>query len=254
MNIRVLGCHGSELPGFHATTFLINESILLDAGAVTSVLSLEEQLKIEAILVSHAHLDHIKDIPGLTINIEKNPGKAIEIIGTSGTLKAINFHIFNDVIWPDFTLLPTAESSIIRFRPIVLNQNTDLHGLTIKAVPVDHLIEAAGYIIKDNHSSIIYTGDTGPTKKIWEEASNLNDLKAIFVETSFTSDCRELAEVSVHLTPASLKEELKKMPKTDIPIFIFHMKPSHLPQLKQEIAEIGDSRLTLLSDGDTFQF
>lgn len=58
MRIRVLGCHGSQLPDYNTTSFLIGQNVLLDAGTVTTVLSLKEQIKIDYILITHAHLDH----------------------------------------------------------------------------------------------------------------------------------------------------------------------------------------------------
>ncbi len=39
MEIRVLGCHGSQLPGYNRTCFLLDRGILLDGGTITSVLT-----------------------------------------------------------------------------------------------------------------------------------------------------------------------------------------------------------------------
>ncbi len=69
MEIRVLGCHGSQLPGYGLTGFLIDATTLLDAGAVTSVLTLEEQIRVDHILITHAHLDHIRELSSLADNI-----------------------------------------------------------------------------------------------------------------------------------------------------------------------------------------
>jgi len=69
MKIRVLGCYGAEFPGFKTMSFLINESVLLDAGSATSTLSIEEQERVSDILITHSHLDHIKDILFLADNL-----------------------------------------------------------------------------------------------------------------------------------------------------------------------------------------
>jgi hypothetical protein len=38
MKLRVLGCHGGELPGCRSTCFLVDGSLALDAGALTASL------------------------------------------------------------------------------------------------------------------------------------------------------------------------------------------------------------------------
>ena len=35
---------------------------LVDAGTITSLLTIEEQVNIDYVLVTHAHLDHVRDI------------------------------------------------------------------------------------------------------------------------------------------------------------------------------------------------
>ena len=56
MELRVLGCHGGETPQHRTTAFLIDERLTLDAGALTSQLTLEDQARIEVVLVSHSHM------------------------------------------------------------------------------------------------------------------------------------------------------------------------------------------------------
>ena len=77
MNIHILGCHGSE--GLLETTsgllpcntcgFLLNGTLLLDAGTAASALSLNEQKQIRHILLTHIHFDHIKGLPTLADNL-----------------------------------------------------------------------------------------------------------------------------------------------------------------------------------------
>ena len=62
MKIQVLGGHGGLAKGFQTTSILIDDILLIDAGAVAATLSIEEQTKIDNILISHCHLDHIKDL------------------------------------------------------------------------------------------------------------------------------------------------------------------------------------------------
>ncbi len=63
MRLDVLGCHGGELPRCRTTCFLIDEVLALDAGALTASLPLDQLLKVDDIVVSHSHFDHVKDLP-----------------------------------------------------------------------------------------------------------------------------------------------------------------------------------------------
>jgi hypothetical protein len=38
MEIRVLGCYGGELPGYFLGSFMLDGKLVVDAGAITSVL------------------------------------------------------------------------------------------------------------------------------------------------------------------------------------------------------------------------
>src|SRR5438105_1517363 len=107
MHLRMLGCHGGETPQHRTTCFLFDGRLAVDAGAITATLSLDEQLAIDHILVTHAHLDHVKDLATLADNIFGKRKRAVEIVGTKGTLDTLRKHFFNDRIWPDFTALPS---------------------------------------------------------------------------------------------------------------------------------------------------
>ena len=98
-----------------ATSYLINDELLIDAGSVAEGLPLEAQASLGPILISHAHLDHIKDLAFLCDNclsIRKGP---FEVYCNSYVRQAVLNHLFNDVIWPDFSKIPSPENPIIRF-------------------------------------------------------------------------------------------------------------------------------------------
>ena len=46
-----------------------------------------------------------------------------------------------------------------------------------------------------------------------------------------------LAEVSKHLTPKLLDEELNKLKRTDLEIFIYHVKESSFAKIINELSE-----------------
>ena len=250
MLVRIIGGHGGVSPGFRATSYLSDGKLLLDAGSVASGIQIEEQSNIDHILISHAHLDHISDLAFLADNCFGMKGRPFEIYANTPVREAIKTHLLNDVIWPDFTVLPTKENPTLRIHDIRPEMQLVLGDYRIMPVPVNHSTGALGFIIERKNASVIFTQDTGPTDKIWEYARDVKNLKAIFSEVSFPNSMAKVATDSQHHTPATMKEEIKKMPK-DVPIFLGHLKPNFQSQLFKEIAEIKDERITILGSGDT---
>ena len=179
--------------------------------------------------------------------MKKNP---FEIYANSPIKDAIKKHLLNDIIWPDFTVLPSKEKPTLRFHDITPETWLSLGDYRILPIPVNHQVGALGFIIERKNVSVVFTQDTGPTDKIWEYAKQLKNLKAIFTEVSFPDAMFKIANDSQHHTANSMKEEIKKMPK-NVPIFLGHLKPNFQHQLFLEIEEIGDERITILGSSDT---
>ncbi len=255
MEIRVLGCYGGELPGYRNCSLAVDGKLLLDAGAVTSVLGLPEQRRIANVLVTHTHLDHIKDIPFLAANLAGGPFRhPINIISVAPVIEGIKFHLFNDALWPDFTVLPTVDSPVLRFITIDPGVDVPVGDYIVRAIPVNHTVQAVGYFVRRRGTTILYSGDTGPTERIWDEANGLEDLKAVLLETSFPNSLRAVAESSGHLTPQTMKRELKKLARKDIPVFLFHMKPQYLKILKREVRSLGSRKISFLQQEKAYEF
>jgi ribonuclease BN (tRNA processing enzyme) len=250
MLVRIIGGHGGVSPGFKATSYLIDGKILIDAGSVASGIQIEEQVQIDHILISHSHLDHISDLAFMSDNCFGLKGKPFEIYANRPVKEAIKAHLLNDVIWPDFTMLPSKENPTLYFHDIKPGEVLHLGEYTIFPVPVNHSLGALGFIVERKNTAVVFTQDTGPTEKIWELAKTYKNLKAIFTEVSFPNALLKVATDSMHHTPATMREEIKKMPK-DIPIFLGHLKPNFQHQLFLEIAELNNERITILGSSDT---
>jgi ribonuclease BN (tRNA processing enzyme) len=256
LDIRVLGCYGSRLPGYNITGFLLNGRVLVDAGTVTSVLTMDEQAAIDHILITHAHLDHVCDMMFLLDNVSiRGDRKApISVLSTPGIIRAMKDHLFNDVIWPDFSCIPSVEKPVMAFEPLELEVKRSLGDLQVTAVSVSHSVETVGYIIEFEGGTVVFAGDTGPTERLWEIARGHDDLKAIFIETSFHDSLKELAVLSGHLTPSCLDEELKKLGDRAPQIFLFHMKPMlDLGRIEKSIRRISNRNIRILKDGEVLK-
>ncbi len=250
MLVRVIGGHGGVAPMFKATSYLIDGKLLIDAGSVASGILIDEQLQIDNILISHAHLDHISDIAFLSDNCFGLKKKPFSIYSSKETYQAIKDHLLNDVIWPDFSKLPTKKNPTIVFNELKPEETLKLGGYKVTPVPVNHFTNAFGFIIEHKKSTILFTQDTGPTDRIWELAHNYSNLKAIFTEVSFPNHMQKVATESRHHTPTTICEEIKKMPP-EIPLFLGHLKPNFQTQLFQEIEALDCDRINLLGSDDT---
>ena len=254
MKIRVLGCQGGILPGYKSTAFLINDGILIDSGHVVSELQVEEQDKVRDIFITHFHLDHTKDIAFLTDNAVGRPGLPIKIHGSEGTISDFKKYFFNGHTWPDFTEIYFDGKPIVQLVKIEIGENIEIADLKISSFRTNHNMESTGYLIRDKNSSVIFSGDTGPTEELWQIANEEENLKAIFIETTLPNDMQEIADTSAHLTPKTLTEELSKLNKSGFPIYIYHLKPSYIDVLTKEIEAIGRSDIHVLKNGQVLEF
>lgn len=253
MQLRVLGCHGGETPKHRTSSFLVGDSLAIDAGAITSALSLDEQERIQSVLVSHPHMDHIRDLATLADNRCQQGGATLDIVGIPATIEALRRHFFNDVIWPDFTRIDAKDGPTVRFVEVHPNQPADVDGYEVVPVLVNHTVDTSAFIIRHNASSIVYGGDTGPTEELWRQVNALDDLQALMMEVSFPNDEAELARKSLHLTPETLAGELDKLQHAEeLPILLYHIKPTFEAQVLKELAELRGRNLQILRLDDEF--
>lgn len=251
MKLRVLGSAGAEFPDFRPPAFLIDEQLLLDAGTIGSVLTEEEQSLIRNIMITHSHLDHIRAIPALADNIIiKNLSYSVNVFGIQEVIDALRHHLFNDVIWPDFTCISSPENPVLRYEQVVCGVEYAVSNYSIMVVQVDHTVPAVGYRVRSGDTTLVYTGDTGPTEEIWRFAECAD---ALIVEVSFPNEMEQLALLTKHLTCSLLSVELKKIGTLPKRIFVTHPKPQYYDIIRGEIDSLNIDGIELLHDGAVFE-
>ncbi len=255
MKVRILGCSGSETIGHMPPGFLVNDTVMLDAGTITAALSIEAQSRITDVLISHTHLDHIKSVLFLADNIIGRTKKPVNIRAIPPVLNAIKKHLMNDIIWPDFTKIPTAKNPVLAYAPLQLGKTQSFAGLKVKAIPMNHPVPAVGFLVSDGKSSLVYSADTGPNEVLWKEAGKARNLKAIIVDTSFPNGLKMIADASGHFTPDQLHRDLTKA-KVDrnVPVYIYHIKPVHQKKVLAELRSLGRKNVKILQEGKTYNF
>lgn len=242
MQIRVLGCSGSIAAGSRTTSFLVDEVLLIDAGTGVGDLTLDEMLRIDHIFVTHSHLDHVLAIGLLADSVTRarraQDRPAIQVHALPETLEALRQHVFNGVIWPDFTRLPDPAAPILALRPLALGDTLHAGPATIEALPAVHTVPALGYAVwsreRPEAGAWVFTGDTGPDPALWQRLAALK-VHTLVIETAFRDEEHVLADISQHLCPARLRGELAQLCEpTDV--YITHIKPGELDAVMSAIA------------------
>ena len=252
MKIKVLGAFGSEGLGQRPSAFLLNDQILLDAGTVPGALSVDEQAEIKHALLSHPHFDHMVGLAFLTDTLATARSHcAVTATGTAPVIGALRTHAFNNVLWPDFSAIPSPDTAVLKYRTLENDAEQRVGDLWVTPVPVNHSVPATGFIVHNGEVGFIYTGDTGPTERLWTSARGLRGLKAIIIESAFPTRLEKLAAAAGHMTPALLTRELDKMPP-DIPLWVFHIKPQFFQETVEELARIDPTRISVLEQGKTY--
>ena len=242
MNLHVLGCSGAIAAGCKTTSFLLDDDVLIDAGTGVGDLALDALAKIDHILVSHSHLDHVLSIGLLAdsvLRIRSAPQRPpIVVHALAATLAALRAHIFNGVIWPDFTRLPSAEHPVLELRAFEIGDVLEVSGKRVEVLSAVHTVPAVGFAVDAAPRGWwVFTGDTGPNPALWER---LRDMKVadLVIETAFSDEERVVARISRHLCPAALGHELAQLAGS-VDVHITHIKPGEMDAVMHEIAALG---------------
>ncbi|APR79703.1 CAMP phosphodiesterases class-II:Metallo-beta-lactamase superfamily protein [Minicystis rosea] len=253
MELRVIGCHGGETPRHRTCAFVIDDTLAIDAGSLTSGMELDAQVRLTTCLVSHAHLDHVRDLATLADNRCQMRAPPLIVAGTAATLETLRRHFFNNVLWPDFSQIPAGSGNTIEYVELSPEKPMELAGKTVRAVLVDHTIEASSFIIEGRDGAIGYSGDTGPTNRMWEVLNAQPDLRALLMEVSFPNREQRLATVSGHHTPQTLAQDMAKYKAPrDLPTLLYHIKPAFQSEVERECAALPGLNLQVLQIGDHF--
>jgi len=263
--IRVLGCSGSIAARCHTTAFLLDDDILIDAGSGVGELRLDELARIDHVLLTHSHLDHILGIPLMADSVLKlrmgAQGLAglrpIHVHALPETLQALRQHVFNGVIWPDFTCLPSATRPILVFHELAVGQELlfpargEQADRRVRVLPAAHTVPAVGYSVETPQGWWVFTGDTGPNPELWRALAGQR-IAQLVIETAFGDEEAHLAHISGHLSPQSLASELTQL-DGEVSVYITHPKPGEVPAVISQIRAL-DSRHLIepLREGQRF--
>ena len=237
MKLQVLGSYGGGAVGFHLSAFLLNDELLLDAGSVISHLSISKQLKIKGVFLTHSHFDHIRDLPVLADNFLAGENLKLRVFSIPEVIEALKRHLFNDIIWPDFTKIPSPNDGILKFVPVYNKKSFVFEGYEITPIFTKHTVPSTGYLFCKEEKKLFYSGDTGPDAEPWESLKGIQ-LDALIAEVSFPERMEDIAIASMHYTPSMFFKEILKLNPFPKQIYIFHLKPSFKEEIIKEIEKL----------------
>ena len=253
MKIEVIGPYGGESQGCRLTCLLINDSIALDAGSLSQGLPIERQVGVGTILLSHSHIDHTSSIPFFIDNVFGRRDAPLDVYTSGATIYAIRKYLFNNATWPDFTRLPNHLEPIVTFHELQDEAPVEVQGVRFTPIPVNHPVPTHGFLIEQDGQAVLWSSDTGPTRRFWEIANHTRNLRAVCLDTSFDNAMQEIADVSGHLTPATLARELTKLEKK-VPILLHHLKPACAEAIREEVRQLENPDVDFLEQGKIYEF
>ncbi|MEQ8207391.1 MAG: 3',5'-cyclic-nucleotide phosphodiesterase [Woeseia sp.] len=231
---------------------LVDSDVLIDAGTGLGDLDLNEVRLIRHVFLTHAHLDHIAGLPLLVDAIfSESLEQPLTVYGRRETIDALQSHIFNWVIWPDFAELPTAEKPVLRYHECNPGDTITIGHRDFHAINVEHTVPSIGFTVENSSGVFAVSGDTKTNQTLWPVLNASANLKALVIEVSFPDERAELADIAGHYCPRTLTRDLEKL-KHDPDIWLTGMKPGDEVAIFREVREQMPGRcIRMLSSGVT---
>ena len=238
MKIRILGSSVQNTARRqYVSSYLVNDTVAIDAGSLGFYGTPQDQEAIRHVFLTHSHIDHTASLAIFVENAWTPTDDCPRVYGSPETLDAVQKHIFNDALWPDFIALSKKMYPFLALCPLKDETPVNADDLRITPVRVNHVVPTVGYVIRDGESAVIFGGDSGPTNRLWEVAHHTEGLRAVFLEASFPNSLGGLASSSCHLTSEMFAREVAKIPK-GVTIVAVHVKVRYHDHVIRELQSL----------------
>jgi cAMP phosphodiesterase len=222
---------------------------------VTSVLDMRAQQRIRNILITHVHLDHVMGLATMADNLFGNCNTTVHVWGIDEVIAGLKSSFFNDTVWPDFTQITGDNQTwpVMSFHNIHGEDPMPIADLTVTMIRVNHVVPSTAFLIEDDKKAFLHVGDTGPTERVWQIARRKRNLCAVVLEASFPNSLQGQADMSRHLTPRTLAQEIEKLGRPSVPVLVTHLKPQYRSEIVRDLGKIRGHRLRILKEGDSIR-
>ncbi len=238
----------------HTCCFVIDDRVAIDAGSLAMSTNTAQKAGIRDVILTHAHLDHIAGLPMFIDDLFGILEEPLRIHATAEVIDALKQHIFNWIIYPDFSGLQNGKGDIMCFRPFTPGSEVKIAHLAVRVINVNHRVPSVGLICSDGTTTIATSGDTAEMDRFWQVVNDLDRLDSLLIECAFPNEFAVLAATSHHLTPNGLSRELGKFERKDCPIYIINLKPMYHDQIISELNDLAIKNLQVLEVGRVYDF
>lgn len=252
MQVRILGCSGGACSDLYTTAIQVDGDILVDCGTGVGDLTLGQMAGIKHVFLTHSHLDHVMFLPLLSDAALAMRDGPITVYALPETVTALKTHMFNGVLWPDYSAMPTPDNAYIRFAPLHEGETVALDDRKITALPARHTVPAIGYLLDSGNGSFAFSGDTAYCEAFWDKLNKIDNLKYLMMETTMRDADAIVAERSRHTTPSLLARGVAKL-QPAVQLLVTHIEPDKAKEVRAEIrTALGNRAVHFLKRGEEF--
>ncbi len=240
MKIQILGAHLAEVKKARLTSLLVDGALVVDAGGLTSALSLPEQKKIETVLLTHHHFDHTRDLVTLAANAGYYWRRQLVVYAPRYTLDIVTSCLLDGKLYTNFLEYPSKEKPTLILEAIEPYSRRTIAGYDVLAVPVKHSVPTVGYqITSSDGKSLFYTGDTTVgISDCWQHISP----QLLITEVAGPNKYGDWLKKAGHLCAGFLKEELIQFRRLNryLPrVIVIHIGNPYEQEIKEEVAQVA---------------
>ncbi len=254
IELQLIGCNGGIGGAARQTTcYGIGERVVIDAGTGLGTLPLERLARIDHVVLTHAHLDHVAALPLMADSVGAWRDTPLTVWAHPDVHALLRAHLLSDHLWPDFTRLPSEDAPFIRLRDMP-DDGADIAGYRIAPLPADHGIPACGYRVEAAGVAVAFSGDTADCPAFWERMSNDAQLAAVVVECSYPLAMAAMAELTRHMHAGQVASRLSAL-RAGVAGVVIHRKPGLEDEIARDLQALphgGDLRLP--EPGDAYRF
>jgi ribonuclease BN (tRNA processing enzyme) len=243
--------HGRR--GSFLSSYVIDDVVAIDAGALGLLGDLSAQFQIRDIFLTHSHLDHVASLPIFLETVFQSSDGNVTLHASASTLECLRRDLFNDRLWPDFIGMSERGAPFVKIAVLQPGRPVDVAGLKLTPIAVNHVVPTLGFLVEAPGVTVAIPSDTGPTDAFWLAASRVADLKAVFLEASFPDAMTDLAVISKHLTPAMFAAEARKLNRR-VPFIAVHIKPRFYDQVVAELNALELAEVRVGEPGTPYEF
>lgn len=246
--------NGTASPRQHLSCFVVDDTVAIDAGSLAMAATAVQKKQIRDVVLTHAHLDHIAGLPLFIDDLFAALDVPICVHAAAKVIETLERDIFNWEIYPRFSELKNANGAVMKYQEFGLAKEFSVKHLRLKAVSVNHRVATAGFIVSDGKTKFALSGDTAEMSEFWEAVNAEANLSTLLIECAFPDELAELAHISHHLTPKTLRRELEKFTRSECAIYVINIKPMYRDEVVRQIGELKIENLQILEVGQVYEW